>query len=210
MISRKEFSLITLADYLPAGTYDQVARYLNRYQVQLTITRKRNTVLGDYRHPDSQGGHRITVNGDLNRYAFLITLLHEIAHLVTYVRYGYNVSPHGREWKMVFGRILREFIGKSFMPEDIERAVVAYMENPSARTCVDEELIRTLRRYDSHRNGFCFVEDIEEGDLFKAADGRIYRRGKKIRKRYECRDIRNRRTYLFSPVYEVERVKSVY
>lgn len=77
------------------------------------------------------------------------------------------------------------------------------MVNPAARSCADEDLIRILRKYDAARPGMCFVEDLEEGEKFRTHDGRIYRKGKKIRKRYECRDVHNRKVYLFSPVYEV-------
>lgn len=206
MISKKEVSLDALSVYLPPGTYEKVQKYLIRYKVQLTITRKRNTVLGDYRMPDRTQGHRITINGDLNRYAFLLTLLHELAHLMAYVYYGNRITPHGVEWKLTFREILKGFLGKGYMPIDVEQAITRYMQDPSARTCVDEDLIRVLKRHDPPLHGFCFVEDLQEGEWFLASDGRRYKRGKKIRKRYECVDVSNRRKYLFSPVYEVERV----
>jgi hypothetical protein len=195
-----------LSAYLPEGTYEKVQKYLVRYKVELTITRKRNSVLGDYRLPYRTQGHRITINGDLNRYAFLLTLLHELAHMMAYVYYGKRIAPHGQEWKITFRDILKAFTGKGYMPEDVEHAIRRYMMDPAARSCVDEDLIRVLKKHDPPVNGFCFVEDLEEGDWFMASDGRRYRRGKKIRKRYECTDVSNRKKYLFSPVYEVERV----
>jgi hypothetical protein len=206
VIPRQEVSLNLLSGYLPEGTYEKVQKYLVRYKVQLTITRKRNSVLGDYRMPDNTGGHRITINGDLNRYAFLLTLLHELAHLEAYVYYGRRISPHGTEWKISFKKILAGFTDRGFMPADVEQAVKKYMQDPAARSCVDENLIRVLKKHDPPQHGYCFVEDLEEGSLFLAADGREYRRGKKIRKRFECTDVRSRRKYLFSPVYEVKRI----
>ena len=206
MISRQEVSLDILAGYLPEGTYEKVRKYLIRYRVHLTITRKRTSVLGDYRLPDRTQGHRITINGDLNRYAFLLTLLHELAHLMAYVYYGKRIAPHGAEWKQTFRDILVEFTDKGYMPKDVEQAIKKYMHDPAARSCVDEDLIRVLKKHDPYTQDFCFVEDLEEGEWFLASDGREYRRGKKIRKRYECVDVRNRKKYLFSPVYEVRRV----
>lgn len=195
-----------LSGYLPEGTYEKVQRYLIRYKVQLTITRKRNSVLGDYRMPDRDQGHRITVNGDLNRYAFLLTLLHELAHLEAYVYYGIRIAPHGQEWKTTFRKILSGFTDRGYLPDDVEDAIKKYMKDPAARNCVDENLIRVLRKHDPPLHGFCFVEDVEEGECFVASDGRAYRRGKKIRKRYECSDIKSRKKYLFSPVYEVKKI----
>lgn len=206
MISKQEVSLQILSGYLPEGTFDKVLRYIVKFKVELTITRKRNSVLGDYRLPYGAYGHRITINGDLNRYAFLLTLLHELAHLVAYVDYGTRIAPHGQEWKNTFRRILTGFTDKGFLPDDIEQAIKKYMRDPAARSCVDEDLIRVLKKHDPPVNGHCFVEDLEEGEWFKAIDSRIYSRGKKIRKRYECTDVRNRKKYLFSPVYEVKRV----
>lgn len=197
-----------LSGYLPEGTYEKVQKYLVRYKVQLTITRKRNSVLGDYRMPDRTGGHRITINGDLNKYAFLLTLLHELAHLEAYVYYGKRISPHGQEWKISFKKILTGYTNRGFLPDDVEQAVKKYMQDPAARSCVDENLIRVLKKHDPPRDGYCFVEDMEEGAIFLAADGRQYRRGKKIRKRFECTDVRSRKKYLFSPVYEVEKIES--
>lgn len=206
MISKQEVSLNVLSGYLPEGTFDKVMKYLMQYRVELTITRKRHSVLGDYRLPYQAEGHRITVNGDLNRYAFLLTLLHELAHLIAYVNYGTRIAPHGIEWKNSFRKILNGFTDKGFLPDDIEDAIKKYMRDPAARSCVDEGLIRVLKRHDPPVNGLCFVEDLQEGDWFKAQDNRIYCRGKKIRKRYECTDVRNRKKYLFSPVYEIRKV----
>lgn len=206
MISKQEVSLQLLSGYLPEGTFEKVLKYLVQYHVELTITRKRHSVLGDYRLPYQSEGHRITINGDLNKYAFLLTLLHELAHLMAYVNYGTRIAPHGKEWKHTFSKILAGYTDKGFLPDDIEKAIKKYMRDPAARSCVDEDLIRVLKKHDPPVNGHCFIEELEEGEWFKAQDNRIYSRGKKIRKRYECTDIGNRKKYLFSPVYEVKKV----
>jgi hypothetical protein len=43
----------------------------------------RQTRHGDYRK-GVNGKHEITVNSNLNKYKFLITLIHEISHLVAF------------------------------------------------------------------------------------------------------------------------------
>ena len=51
-----------------------------------------------------------------------------------------------------------------------------------------------------------FIDAIAEGGLFKTADGRVFQRGAKMRKRYKGVEVATGRLYLFSPVYEVEAV----
>lgn len=67
---KKEVPLDFLSRYLPTGTDQQVLSLLQQHRVLLTITRERRTVLGDYRHRTHDQQHRITVNGNLNPYAF--------------------------------------------------------------------------------------------------------------------------------------------
>lgn len=193
-----------LANYLPDGTFEQVIAYIREYKVHLTITRERQSVLGDYRHPYQGKGHRISINGGLNKYAFLLTLLHEIAHLVTFNLYGHTVSAHGREWKQEYSRILQAFVGKGWFPEDVEMAVRISVRNPAASSCADEDLMRVLKRYDRQKDLHYFVEQLPLGQLFRTKDGRIFRRGERVRKRFRCEEVPSGKVYLFSPVYEVE------
>lgn len=195
-----------MANYLPDGTFEQVIEYITAFRVHLTITRERQSVLGDYRHPYEGKGHRISINGGLNKYAFLLTLLHEIAHLVTFMKYSHGVSAHGKEWKQEYGRILKEFVGKGFMPDDVETAVRDSLHNPAASSCADEDLMRVLKRYDRKKENHYLVEQLPPGQLFRTKDGRVFRKGERVRKRYRCEEVPGNRLYLFSPVYEVELV----
>ncbi|PUZ24551.1 SprT-like family protein [Chitinophaga costaii] len=204
MAAKQEAPLHALAAYLPAGTSEEVMPFILEYKVHLTITRERQSILGDYRHPYDGSGHRISINGNLNPYAFLITLLHEIAHLVTWVKYANRVAAHGKEWKHEFAEILRHIIGRGFMPTDVEAAIMAGIHSPAASSCADENLMRVLRRYDPQKVNHFFVEQLPEGAIFKTKDGRIFRKGARIRKRFRCEEIATKRVYLFSPVYEVE------
>lgn len=201
---KQEAPLHALAAYLPDGTFEQVMAYIVEYKVHLTLTRERQSILGDYRHPDRKGGHRISVNGTLNKYAFLITLLHEIAHLVTFIHFGNRVASHGKEWKAEFSKILKQFVGKGFLPADVEEAVRQSIQNPAASSCADDNLMRTLKRYDKRKENHFFVEQIPLHQLFRTKDGRIFKKGEKIRKRYRCEEVATSRIYLFSPIYEVE------
>lgn len=200
---KQEAPFLALQSYLPEGSYEGVLYYLQHYKVHLTVTRSRSTILGDYRHSHGGQNHRISVNGSLNKYAFLITLLHELAHLFTYERFGHRVMPHGNEWKNEFSKILAQFILQKVFPADIEKALLRTLQNPAASSCADENLLRILYRYDVKKEGMVLVEQVTEGGLFSIKGGRVFKRGEKIRKRYKCTEVKTGKQYLFSPVYEV-------
>lgn len=200
---KQEAPLLQLQSYLPAGSFEEVLYYLQHYKVHLTISRRRESVLGDYRHAMADKAHRISVNGNLNKYAFLITLLHELAHLFTYEQFGHRVQAHGREWKNEFGKILARFLLKKIFPADIEKALINSLQNPAASSCGDEKLLRVLHRYDEKKEGVHLVEQIPQGALFIIKGGRIFKKGEKIRKRYKCTEVKTGKLYLFSAMYEV-------
>ncbi|GAA4748734.1 SprT-like domain-containing protein [Flavisolibacter ginsenosidimutans] len=204
-MSKKEAPLSALQQYLPADTYEPVMHYLHQYKVHLTVARERKSILGDYRHRHGGHTHRISVNGNLNQFAFLITLLHELAHLLTFEKFGNKVSAHGKEWKQIFGGLLAQFIEHNVFPADIETVLLQSLHNPAASSCADEALLRTLKTYDEKKNGASlFVESLPEGALFQTHDGRVFQKGEKLRKRFRCVEVKTKRVYLFSPVYEVE------
>jgi predicted SprT family Zn-dependent metalloprotease len=200
---KQQVPLGQLQDYLPGNCFDEVYRYLQQYNVHLTVTRKRQSILGDYRNAYKEKNHRISVNGNLNPYSFLITLLHELAHLLTYEQFGHRVQAHGSEWKKIFGNILSSFVSKKIFPPDIENALQKSLNNPAASSCGDEHLLRTLRNYDEQKEGFTTVEELSAGTIFSIKGGRVFRKEEKIRKRHKCTEISTGKTYLFSGLYEV-------
>src|SRR4051812_31861889 len=129
---KKEAPVSHLQQYLPAGTYEGVLEYLQQYHVHLTVAKERKSILGDYRHRTRMENHRISINGNLNNFSFLITLLHELAHLLTFEKYGNRVSSHGKEWKLIFGQLLKRFIDKDVFPADIRLSLLESLHNPSA------------------------------------------------------------------------------
>lgn len=202
---KKEVPVGYLSRYLPAGAERLVLHYIEYHRVHLTITRKRHTLLGDYRHPVPGRSHRISINGNLNPYAFLITLLHELAHLITFEQCGPRVAAHGIEWKQCYGKLLSELLAQVQLPEELQAELQRSLKNPAASSCAEESLMRVLKKFDVPQPGSCLLEQLQQGDSFKIADGRIFIKGEKLRKRYKCLDANSGATYLFSPIYEVER-----
>ncbi|MBC7867433.1 MAG: SprT-like domain-containing protein [Gloeobacteraceae cyanobacterium ES-bin-316] len=203
---KERVPFIELKQYLPEGSFEDVLYYIQHYKVQLTVTRQRQTILGDYRHAHGGINHRISVNGNLNKYSFLITLLHELAHLFTYERFGHRVQSHGKEWKSEFGKILVQFLSKDLFPEDIAFTLSQSLHNPAASSCSDENLLRVLKKYDPIKEGFLMVEQLPDNTLFKIKGNRVFKKGAKIRKRYKCLEVASSKWFLFSGVYEVELV----
>jgi hypothetical protein len=205
-MAKIEAPLGELNAFLPPGCYELVTAYLRQHKVHLTITRARESVLGDYRNRLHDKNHRISINGNLNKYSFLITLLHELAHLFTYEQYGHRVSSHGKEWKKAFGVLLAEFISKKLFPNDVEKVLLKSLHDPAASSCADASLIRVLKNYDKSGAGKLFVEELAPGTLFSIKGERVFKKGEKRRTRYKCLEIATGKEYLFSGVYEVERV----
>jgi len=205
-MSKKEAPIGQLQDYLPPGTYEAVLSYLREYKVHLTVARERKSILGDYRHRTHRDNHRISVNGNLNSYSFLITLLHELAHLLTFEEFGNKVLAHGPEWKTIYAKMLAQFLQHKIFPADIESELLQSLHNPAASTCAEDNLLRVLRKYDAKENDRSLVEEIALNGLFRLNDGRIFKKGAKLRKRYKCTEVRTGKVYLFSPVYEVKSV----
>lgn len=203
-MAKKEAPLDYLRQFIPDVSAPLILEYLNHYKVHLTITRERKSVLGDYRHATQANNHRISVNGNLNKYSFLITLIHELAHLVTFMDHGNQVQSHGKEWKQVYRKMLEEFLRLKVFPEDILAALKKNLHDLPASSCADEHLMRILKKYDKNPGGLMLVEQIAEGASFLLDDGRVFRKGKKLRKRFQCVELSTGKLYLFSAIYEVK------
>jgi SprT protein len=203
-MSKTEAPLDGIKKYIPENAAALIIEYLNHYKVHLTITRERKSVLGDYRHATHFNNHRISINGNLNKYTFLITLIHELAHLVTFLEFKNKVEPHGKEWKKLYSFLLKDFLRPEIFPVDVLHSLTTSLHDLPASSCSDEKLMRVLRKYDLRVNGLVMVEQVVEGRLFDAGKGQMFRKGKKLRKRYQCVEVATGKLYLFSPIYEVK------
>ncbi|TNE79098.1 MAG: sprT domain-containing protein [Bacteroidetes bacterium] len=191
-----------LLKYIPEPTVPLLAAWVIDYNIHLRISRSRSSKLGDYRPPQQGHGHRISINHNLNPYAFLVTLVHEIAHLTCWNSYQNRVEPHGKEWKMEYQKLMVPVIELGIFPEDVHLALMSYLRNPAASSCTDTQLQKTLSRYDE--NPVIHLDDIPEGARFQLVNGMVMTKGEKRRTRYRCQAEHNQRFYLVSGVAEVE------
>jgi len=200
--NKKEEYCQVLSRFLPVGTVEYVADLILNYDTHFRISKKRKTKLGDYRSPRNGKGHCISVNGDLNEYAFLITSIHEFAHLTTFNKFGHKVAPHGLQWKHEFKLLFNPIFELTELPEDVTLAMTNYLKNAKASSCTDDKLSRVLKRYDKNINAL-FVEHLKIGDKFKLK-GKTFVKGKKLRKYYLCQDLNTGRDYRVLGLAEVD------
>jgi SprT protein len=198
-------SLTDIKNYVPIASFDQLSEYLSQWQVNLIITRKRHTKHGDFRALP-KGGHQITVNEMPNPYRFLITTLHEIAHLVAFKDFGPRIKPHGKEWKQVFKKIMLPFLVPEIFPDELLRVLQLHFRNPKASSDTDTQLAVVLNKFDP-ANEKNYIFELESGSVFEIHNGRRFIRGKKRTKRSECREVEGKRLYLFSPHAQVIKIE---
>ena len=191
-----------LEKYIPVAAVQSCAHLIKEHHVHLKIVNKRVTRHGDYRRmPD--GSHLITINASENNYRFLITLVHEIAHLVAFERFGRSIKPHGFEWKRTFQELMLPFIRPEVFPQQLLPLLARHFKNPKASSDTDATLSLALKQFDA-ANDKNFIFEIPDGDTFRLYNGKIFKKGKKRVKRYECLELATGRIYLFNPNAEVE------
>jgi hypothetical protein len=199
--------MAVLDQYLPQLTVKPLTELIKLYNIKLKIVNERKTRHGDYRK-NSDGSHAITVNANLNKYRFLVTLVHEIAHLLAFKKYGRAIKPHGIEWKHTFQHLMLPFLRPDIFPSDLLPVLARHFKNPKASSDTDAALSVALKSYDTQSDK-SYIFELEYGSIFQAGNGRNYKKGKKLRKRYECLELDTGKTYVFQPNAQVQFLKNV-
>ncbi|WP_027068096.1 SprT-like domain-containing protein [Maribacter sp. Hel_I_7] len=197
----------TLAKYLPELAVSPCFELIKNSHVHLKIVNERVTRHGDYRRR-KDGNHQITVNASLNKYRFLMTLIHEIAHLIAFEKYGRNIKPHGLEWKKTFQHLMLPFIRPEIFPAQLLPLLARHFKNPKASSGTDAQLAIALKQFDEQQSDKTYVYELPIGCVFRIYNGKIFKKGNKRTKRYECIEISSGRMFLFQPNAEVELIKS--
>jgi SprT protein len=162
---------------------------------ELKITKTRQSKVGDFTGRKGAKYQRITLNHDLNPYLFLVTYIHEFAHLVVFSGFGNRVDPHGDEWKNTFRHVMSPLLGREIFPPEILYILVRHMANPKASSFADSELTKAFRQFDKNAGQFACLSDIPEGSIFRFQQ-RFFSKGKLKRTRIICRDLKSKRNYL--------------
>ena len=192
----------TLSKYLPEHAVKPVFELIVQNQVHLKIVNERVTRHGDYRRA-ANGKHQITVNSSLNKYRFLMTLVHEISHLVAFEKFGYRIKPHGSEWKYTFQHLMVPFIRPEIFPNHLLPLLARHFKNPTASSDTDASLSLALKQFDQE-NDKNYIFELPYGSVFRSKNGRIFLKGAQRTKRFECTEIQSGRVFLFNPNAEVD------
>lgn len=197
----------TLAKYLPETAVKPCFELIKMSHVHLKIVNERVTRHGDYRRLPS-GEHQITVNASLNKYRFLITLIHEVAHLVAFEKYGRKIKPHGLEWKRTFQHLMLPFLRPDVFPTKLLPLLAKHFRNPKASSSTDAQLSIALKSFDPQQSEKSYVYELPIGSVFQIYNGKLFRKGNKRIKRIECVEVKTGKMYLFQPNAEVELIQS--
>lgn len=191
-----------LEKHIPPATAPLLAQWLAEHKVKLIIKWDRQTKLGDYRSPRQHERHQITINVGLNNYAFLLTLVHEIAHLVTFNQYKHKADPHGIEWKNNFRMLMQPVFQLNVLPPDIHNAILNYMNNIKAGSCSDLQLTKVLNLYNTVPK--LFVDQLSIGSKFTLQDNRSFIIKKRLRKNFLCTELISGKDYIVPPSVTVK------
>lgn len=187
--------------YFPASAVDYCFQLWLDHKFHFKINKKRQTRLGDYRYNPAQKLHTITVNADLNPFSFLVTYLHEVAHLTNQVKHGSHVNPHGKEWKTEFIAISKPVLNTEVFPSFVLKALHDYFKNPKASSCSDHGLQKALQWFDEGGDHL-YLSDIQIGKLFEF-NQRKFQKEEIRRTRVLCKEIKTGKKYLISKMAKV-------
>ncbi len=202
MIHAQEQYKDILLPLLPANTTDAVIGILQEHKIFLRITRSRRSKKGDYRWPRLGSHHKISINGNLNPYEFYITFLHELAHLYAWNKYKNSIKPHGLEWKIILTNLFFNALKENVFTQDINNEIIILVKKMEKGVWSESKLMRCLKTYDNKTSNDKMLEEIEVGKSFYC-NGRMFRKVKKIRTRYQCLCLNNNRVYSFHPLASV-------
>jgi SprT protein len=193
-----------LSKYVPSKALDTCVGWIVEHKISLRITKSRNSKYGDYRPPMEGKGHRISLNHDLNKYAFLLTFTHEVAHLTSFKKFKFKIDPHGKEWKQDFKKLMAPFLTSGIFPQDLVVAINGYMNNPAASSCSDINLMRVLTKYDKRDERWKLLEEIALNTPFRIRSGREFVKGELLQKNFCCTCLKSKHKYVINPLTEVQ------
>lgn len=181
-------------DHFPPKVAEYCFQLWHDYSFDFIVSKSRDSKLGDYRFSPVKG-HQVTVNHNLNPYAFLVTYIHEVAHLTTYLAYKNKVLPHGQEWKTEFYNLFEPILDEDLLPGELVKILRAYLKNPAASSNGYQPLVDILKNFDEQPPTGTPLVELAEGATFALKNLRFIK-GKLRRTRYICKELTSGRNYL--------------
>lgn len=202
----KERFTAIMTKYVPSRSVDYCVGLWNAHKFSFKVSKERRSKLGDYRFEKLKKYHIITVNGNLNRYGFLITYIHEVAHMIHYELKGNNRPPHGIFWKKIFRELMSPLLISEIFPPDLADRLRIHLQNPKASSYSDPSLAKMIKKYNPDQPlSEYFLEEVDVGEKFRL-NGKTYEKVQKRRTRCLCREIVSGKKYLISEMAMVKKV----
>lgn len=195
-----------LTHHLPSSAVPYCVQLWKEKPFRLKIAKSRLTKIGDFTSKRNAAQPQITINHDLNPYTFLITYIHEVAHLHVHVVMGNRAEPHGEHWKNAFQNLMRPLLTLDVFPDTVLIPLMDHMENPKASQFADIILTKALRNFDAHTAAIMVLSDLPEGSSFEL-HGRYFIKGKLKRTRVLCKELNSKRQYLVPAEAQVNNVQ---
>jgi hypothetical protein len=201
----KNRKIASFLDHFPPNVAEYCFNLWDELAFDFVVSKKRDSKLGDFRFAPNKG-FLITVNHNLNPYAFLVTYLHEVAHLVTYQKHKNSVNPHGQEWKVAFFELFEPILDEDLLPAELVGILQAYLINPVATSNGYTPLVEALKKYDPIDASALLLFNLEEGQAFRLKNLHL-QKGKLRRTRYICQDVHSGKLYLVAKNAQVQPIE---
>lgn len=188
------------AKFVPAKAVSFCVYLFVEYNFDFKVTKPRKSKLGDYRYEIDSKKHTITINNNLKPYSFLITYIHEVAHLITLKKYGRRVEHHGKEWKHEYSKLITTTLKTGAFPSDLEKELLIFARNPKASTVASTRLVTALKKFEDSDTTILADISINERFSFRQED---YIKLEKRRTRSLCLRLSDNKKFLISEIAEV-------
>ena len=165
---------------------------LPKGKLQIKYVKPRKTKLGDCRYNLKSKTCVITLNNNIKDTKLLLVYLHELAHFVCFEKYLGQVSPHGKEWKYIFSKLIQLQLNEFTYSTSDEQMLCEQIKKPSACFHEKQNKIALL-------HGFSYANDINPVNTTFVYKGKEFKSIKKLRKRILCLRLDNNKEYSFHP-----------
>ena len=182
-----------LETYIPSNLVLYVRSLVENEAIDFKVVNQRSTKHGDFRY--NKNRYTITINKTSNKYRFVLTLIHELAHFFVF-KNNRLAKPHGLLWKQKFQSLLNPILAKEYFPSILLSELIDHMKNPKSSFCYDINLSKKLDLYDN-TNDIVYLDQLNDGEIFNYRNLGKFKKINKRRKRYLCLRIDNDKKYLF-------------
>ena len=192
-----------LEQHIPQDALEYCVSISSNYVFKLDLSFNRKSKFGHYKYWPQTNSHTISINSGLSPQLFLITFIHELAHLDVMLNYGRKVMPHGKEWKGTFCKLMAPLLTPSIFETNLLSALALHLKNPKASLSADSRLWATL--FPNNNEDALYVSDIEEGSEFMFRK-RVFKKVKSRRTRALCYEAKSGNNYLIPLLAQIEKI----